>query len=130
MPTKLLISIVDDDESAREGTADLIKSMGFIAKAFPHAEGFLQSSSIQRTACLITDVRMPGITGLELHDRLVGSGNVIPTILVTAFPNDTDRARAMKAGVTCYLSKPFSDDDLLACIHTALKCDEAGARKP
>jgi FixJ family two-component response regulator len=130
MPTKLLISIVDDDESAREGTADLIKSMGFIAKAFPHAEGFLQSSSIQRTACLITDVRMPGITGLELHDRLVGSGNAIPTILVTAFPNDSDRARAMRAGVTCYLSKPFSEDDLLACIHTALKCDEAGVREP
>jgi FixJ family two-component response regulator len=129
MPTRLVISIVDDDESAREGTADLIKSMGFVAKAFPHGEGFLQSNSIQRTACLITDVRMPGMTGLELHDRLVRSGNDIPTILMTAFPNDRDRAQAMRSGVTCYLSKPFSEDDLLACIHTALKYDEAGQRE-
>jgi FixJ family two-component response regulator len=125
-----LISIVDDDESAREGTADLIKSMGFIAEAFPHANAFLQSTSIGRTACLIADVRMPGITGIELHDRLVGSGTAIPTILVTAFPNDRDRAHATRSGVTCYLSKPFAEDELLACIHTALKHDEADQGKP
>jgi FixJ family two-component response regulator len=130
MPTSLVISIVDDDESAREGTADLIKSMGFTAKAFPHAEAFLRSRTIRSTACLIADVRMPGITGLELHDRLVDSGKVIPTVLVTAFPNDRDRARAISAGVICYLSKPYSEDDLLACIHTALRYDEAGEREP
>jgi FixJ family two-component response regulator len=130
MPTKPVIAIVDDDESAREGTADLIKSMGFIAKAFPHAEGFLQSDSIRRTACLITDVRMPGMTGLELHERLVGSGNAVPTILVTAFPNDRDRTQAMRSGVTCYLTKPFSEDELLGCIHAALKYDEADKRIP
>ena len=126
MPTKPVISIVDDDESVREGTADLIKAMGFVARVFPHAEGFLRSRSIRRTACLIADVRMPGLTGLELHDRLVALGNVIPTILVTAFPNDRDRAQAISAGVICYLSKPFSEDDLLACIHSALKYDETG----
>jgi predicted ATPase/DNA-binding response OmpR family regulator len=119
MSTKLVIAIVDDDESAREGTADLIKSMGFIAKAFPHAGGFLQSDSIGCTACLITDVRMPGMTGLELQERLVRSGNVIPTILVTAFPNDRDRAQAMRSGITCYLTKPFSEDELLECIRVA-----------
>jgi FixJ family two-component response regulator len=124
MPTKPVISIVDDDESVRDGTADLIESMGFIARTFPHAEGFLQSDSIRCTACLITDVRMPGMTGLELHERLAAAGNVIPTILVTAFPNDRDRAQAMSAGVMCYLSKPFSEDDLLACIDVALKHDE------
>jgi FixJ family two-component response regulator len=130
MPTKPVIAIVDDDESAREGTADLIKSLGFIANAFPHAEGFLQSNSRRSTACLITDVRMPGMTGLELHERLVGSGNVIPTILVTAFPNDRDRTQAMRSGVTCYLTKPFSEDELLGCIHAALKYDEADKMKP
>jgi FixJ family two-component response regulator len=130
MPTGLVIAIVDDDESAREGTADLIKSMGFIAKAFPHAEGFLRSKNIRRTACLIADVRMPGMTGLELHDRLTGSGIVIPTILVTAFPNDRDRAQAVRSGVTAYLSKPFREEELLACIHTAVKYDEADKRKP
>ena len=129
MPTRPLISIVDDDESAREGTADLIKSMGYIAMAFSHASGFLQSKSIRRTACLIADVRMPGMTGIELHDRLVGSGNVIPTILVTAFPNERDRAQATRSGVTCYLSKPFNEDELLACIHAALKHNEAGQGK-
>jgi FixJ family two-component response regulator len=126
MPTKQVISIVDDDQSVREGTADLIKSMGFETKAFPHADGFLRSKSMRRTACLIADVRMPGMTGIELHDRLVGSGNLIPTILITAFPNDRDRAQAMRSGVTCYLSKPFSEDELLACFHAALKRDEPG----
>jgi FixJ family two-component response regulator len=130
MPTKPLIAIVDDDESAREGTADLIKSMGFIAKAFPHAEGFLQSDSIGRAACLITDVRMPGMTGLELHARLVASGNAIPTILVTAFPNDRDRQQAMQSGIICYLTKPFSEDELLDCIRVALKDDDAGKSIP
>jgi FixJ family two-component response regulator len=130
MPTKPVIAIVDDDESAREGTADLIKSMGFIANAFAHAEGFLQSDSMRCTACLITDVRMPGMTGLELHERLVGSGHVIPTILVTAFPNDRDRTQAMRSGVICYLTKPFSEDELLRCIHAALKDDEADKRTP
>jgi FixJ family two-component response regulator len=129
MPTKPLISIVDDDDSAREGTADLIKSMGFTAKEFSHAQGFLQSKSIRSTRCLIADVRMPGMTGIELHDRLVGSGNPIPTILMTAFPNDRDRTHAMRSGVTCYLSKPFAEDELLACIHAALKYDEADQRK-
>jgi FixJ family two-component response regulator len=130
MPTKLVIAIVDDDESAREGTADLIKSIGFVAKAFPHAEGFLQSDSIGCTACLITDVRMPGMTGLELHECLVRSGNAIPTILVTAFPNDRDRAQAMRYDITCYLTKPYSEDELLGCIRVALKDDDVGKRIP
>jgi FixJ family two-component response regulator len=129
MPADLVIAIVDDDKSAREGTTDLIKSMGFIAKAFPHAEGFLQSNSIRCTACLITDVRMPGMTGLELHELLLGSGHVIPTILVTAFPNDRDRTQVMQSGVICYLTKPFSENELLGCIHVALKYDEPGKRK-
>jgi len=129
MARKPVISIVDDDESAREGTADLIKSLGYIAREFSNAEGFLQSEAMRRTACLITDVRMPGLTGLELYDRLVGSGIAIPTILMTAFPNNRDRAHAMRSGVTCYLSKPFAEDELLACIHAALKDEQAARRK-
>jgi FixJ family two-component response regulator len=117
---KPVISIVDDDESVREGLTDLVKSMGFIAEAFQRAEDFLKSSRHHSTSCLIADVQMPDMTGLELYDGLVKSGNLIPTILITAFPSDRDRARALRSGVACYLVKPFNDDDLLACIHSAL----------
>ena len=80
-----MISIVDDDQSFREGTRDLIEAMGFVAETFRRAEDFLKADAIDSTSCLIADVQMPGMTGLELHDRLVGSGKVIPTILITAF---------------------------------------------
>ena len=125
MPRKQVIAIVDDDELAREGTIDLVKSMGFIAKAFGRAEDFLKSDYLHRSSCLIADVRMPGITGLELHNRLVESGNMTPTILITAFPNDRDRARARQAGAICYLAKPFNDEALLACVRSALEPREA-----
>jgi FixJ family two-component response regulator len=120
MSEKPLISIVDDDETVRATTMDLITSMGFAAKAFPHADDFLKSDVLHNTNCLIADMRMPGITGLELHSRLVESGNNIPTILITAFPDERDRARARQSGVRCYLVKPFEDDDLLKCVLSAL----------
>ena len=129
MPKKPVISIVDDDASVREGTMDLLKAMGFIAEAFSCAEEFLKSKRLHSTSCLIADVRMPGMTGLELHNRLVRSGNVIPTILITAFPNDRDQARALRAGLSCYLTKPFNEGDLLACIRSALERGEAGGRE-
>jgi FixJ family two-component response regulator len=116
-----MISIVDDDESAREGLIDLVKSMGFVAEAFQSAEDFLKSGQLHRTSCLIVDVQMPEITGLELHSRLVASGSAVPTVLITAFPNAKDRALALQSGVTCYLVKPINDDDLLECIHSVLK---------
>jgi DNA-binding NtrC family response regulator len=94
MPKKQVIAIVDDDELAREGTIDLVKSMGFIAKAFERAEDFLKSDYLHSSSCLIADVLMPGMTGIELHKRLVEAGNITPTILITSFPNDRDRARA------------------------------------
>lgn len=120
MPNELVISIVDDDQSVRAGTKDLLKAMGFIAKAFERADEFLRSDCLGDTCCLIADMRMPGMTGLELHNHLASSRHRIPTILITAFPNERDRKRAVKAGVACYLSKPFNEDELLACIHTAL----------
>jgi FixJ family two-component response regulator len=129
MPNKPVISIVDDDPSVREGTVDLLNSMGFIATPFQRADDFLKSNCLHSTSCLIADVRMPGITGLELHNRLVGSGNLIPTILITAFPHDRDRERALQAGVRCYLTKPFNEDDLLACIRSALEYRGAGGRE-
>ena len=125
MPKKQVIAIVDDDELAREGTIDLVKSMGFIAKAFERAEDFLKSDYLHSSSCLIADVRMPGVTGIELHNRLVESGNMTPTILITSFPNDRDRAHARQAGAICYLAKPFDDEDLLACVRSALEPREA-----
>jgi FixJ family two-component response regulator len=121
VPKEPVISIVDDDASVRVGTLDLIKSMGFVAEAFQSADDFLKSSSLPSTSCLIADVRMPGLTGLELHDRLVRSGRNIPTILITAFPKSRDRARAVQAGVIRYLAKPFNDSELLSAIQLALE---------
>jgi FixJ family two-component response regulator len=116
----LTISIVDDDQSVRDGIVDLIRARGFDAEAFERAEHFLQSSRLQHTSCLITDARMPGMSGLELYDRLLASGRSIPTIVITAFPRDTDRARALGAGVLCYLAKPVDEDELIACIKSAV----------
>ena len=116
-----VISIVDDDASVREGTMDLLSSMGFAAEAFESASDFLNSNRLYNTSCLIADVQMPGMTGIELHNHLVGSGNLIPTILITAFPNYRDRTRALKNGVRCYLTKPFNENELLDCIRGALK---------
>ena len=123
-----VISIVDDDESVREGLTDLVRSMGFIAEAFQRAEDFLKSPRLRRTSCLIADVQMPGMSGIELHGRLVQSGSPIPTVLMTAYPDDKARARALKAGVICYLTKPFSNDELLECIRTALELGNSGSK--
>jgi FixJ family two-component response regulator len=117
---KPLISVVDDDESMREAVRGLMKSLGYTAEAFASAEEFLNSRQVLRTSCLIADVQMPGMTGLELHRHLVGSGNKIPTILITAYPDDNARERALGDGVACYLSKPFDENDLLACIRSSL----------
>ncbi len=126
MTEGLLVSIVDDDPSVCEGLTDLMNSMGFDASAYRSAEEFLQSDSVGTTACLISDVQMSGIGGFELYDRLVKSGRKLPTILITAFPKDSDRTRAMKLGVRCYLAKPFSEADLLDCIRRATGAKDLG----
>jgi FixJ family two-component response regulator len=118
--TQTLISVVDDDESMREAIRGLMKSLGYTAVAFTSAEEFLSSCQIPRTSCLITDVQMPGITGLELHHRLLAAGKIIPTILITAYPDDSARERALGDGVVSYLSKPFDENDLLTCIRSSL----------
>jgi FixJ family two-component response regulator len=116
----IVIAVVDDDESVREAVAGLLKSLGYRPVAFRSAEDFLNSRQGHGAACLIADVQMPGMTGPELHDRLVAAGEPIPTILVTAYPDETLRERALRAGVKGYLPKPFSEDDLLGCIRSAL----------
>jgi FixJ family two-component response regulator len=98
----------------------LMKSLGFAAETFASAEEFLASDSRNQAVCLITDMQMPGLTGLGLHDRLLASGRPVPTIMITAYPDERVRARAMQAGVVCYLVKPFNESDLLACIQTVL----------
>jgi FixJ family two-component response regulator len=120
MPDASIISIVDDDASVREGLADLVSSMGFQAKTFRRAEHFLKSHWLRNTSCLIADVQMPEMTGLELYSALVDSGIKMPTILITAFPNNDDRDRALDAGVSCYLTKPFEKGELITCIRSTL----------
>jgi FixJ family two-component response regulator len=119
--TKPLISVVDDDESMREAVRGLMKALGYTAEAFASAEDFLSSSQVPCTSCLIADVQMPGMTGIELHRHLMASGKTIPTILITAYPDDSARERALSDGVVCYLSKPFDESDLLSCIRSSLR---------
>jgi FixJ family two-component response regulator len=115
-----MISIVDDDESIREATEAQMRSLGFDAQAFASATDFLTSPRVGDTSCLVADIHMPHMTGVELYRRLVESGYAIPTILITAYPDDDIRTRAMADGVICYLVKPFDEEDLLRCVRLAL----------
>jgi FixJ family two-component response regulator len=119
------VAIVDDDESVRDTTKDLLDSAGLCAATFDSAESFLQSRNVRATRCLVADMRMPGMTGLELHGHLAASGTPIPTVLITAYPDERVRSRALSMGVICFLAKPFSPEDLLTCIETALRVDRA-----
>ena len=120
MPEAPLVAIVDDDTSMREATSNFLQAAGLSTATFGDATSFLQSSDRCSTACLITDVQMPGITGFELHARLVASGEGIPTVLITAYLDDTVRMRAQAAGMVCCLGKPFAPDELLDCVREAL----------
>jgi FixJ family two-component response regulator len=125
---KPLISIVDDDELIRDAATGLIKSLGYNAVAFASAEDFLSSRQLSQTACLIADINMPEMSGLDLHRQLSASGKPIPTVLITAYPDDGVRKRALSAGVIGYLTKPFEEDDLLACVRSALTRAGGGKR--
>jgi FixJ family two-component response regulator len=114
-----MISIVDDDLSVREALKDLIRSMGFAVATFACAEEFLCSDVLAQTGCLITDMRMPGMSGLELHMRLQDKGTPVPMILITAFADEKEKARALQAGVVGYLTKPFNESELLGRIRSA-----------
>ena len=119
-----LIAIVDDDASVCEAIQGLVEAFGFTAEAFSSAEEFLQSERLNDTACLITDVQLPGMSGLQLQDHLSVLGLRIPIIIITAFPGD-DR-RALAAGAICFLRKPVIKEDLLTCIRVALGRGHSG----
>jgi FixJ family two-component response regulator len=118
--TRQLVSVVEDDRFFRESMGRLVRSLGYAVEAFSSAADFLASPRVAATACLIADVHMPAMTGLELYRRLLDTGQAIPTILVTAYPNDTDRACAESDGVLCYLRKPVDEDVLIECLRAAL----------
>jgi len=120
LPDRLLISIIDDYQPCRDSMRRLIRSLGYAADVFSSAADFLASRRLSETACLIADIHMPAMTGLELYRHLIAAGHRIPTILVTADPNDADRARALKDGVLCYLGKPVDEQLLSQCLRAAL----------
>jgi FixJ family two-component response regulator len=121
MPQQPLISIVEDDQPFRESMQKLVRALGYTVKAFPSAADFLASPLLPETACLVTDVQMPGMTGVELHKHIIDAGYAIPTILVTAYPDEAVRKRALKNGVVCYLYKPVDDEHLERCLRSALE---------
>ena len=125
MSNQLLISIVDDDEHFRESMRRLMRSLSYRVAVFSSAADFLASAHLSETSCLIADVHMPAMTGVELHHHLIEAGHRIPTILVTAYPRDVERVRAMNDGVLCYLRKPVDEQNLLQCLRAALRPSEA-----
>jgi FixJ family two-component response regulator len=114
------ISIVDDDESVREALKSFLKSAGFEAEAFASAEELLSSGHLSGAACLILDVRMPGMSGVELQDRLTASQERVPIIFISAHADDEARERALASGAVDFLQKPFSDEALLNAIEAAV----------
>ena len=121
---KKLVSVVEDDRFFRESMGRLMRSLGYTVEAFPSAADFLASPRLDETACLIADVHMPGMTGIELNRHLIDAGYAIPTILVTAYPNDIDQDRALKDGIICYLRKPVDEQHLSRCLRAALTSGE------
>ena len=117
-----MISIVDDDDDdfVRESLRDLIESLGYDVATFESAERFLKATCLAETSCLITDLQMPGLSGLDLQGRLMADGHRLPIIFVTAFPDEKFRVRAMRAGAVGFLSKPFDESLLISCLDSAL----------
>jgi FixJ family two-component response regulator len=115
-----VVTIIDDDHSVLVATQLLVTSFGFETRAFSSAEEFLQSSSLDETACLVSDIHMPTISGIELQRVLRSQGRDIPTILMTAFSNENVKSRALAGGAVCFLMKPFDARTLLGCIKNAL----------
>jgi FixJ family two-component response regulator len=121
---RALVSVVEDDQFFRESMRRLMRSLGYTVEVFSSAADFLASPHLSETTCLIADVQMPGMTGLDLNRSIIDTGHPIPTILVTAYPNDIDRARAMNAGVVCYLGKPLDENLLRECLREVVGCEK------
>jgi FixJ family two-component response regulator len=124
MPKAMLVSVVEDDRFFRESMRRLMRSLGYTVEAFSSAADFLASPRLVETACLIADVHMPAMTGVELHKHLMEVGCAIPTILITAYPNDVDRACALNDGVVCYLRNPVDETHMMRCLRAAFPSAE------
>jgi FixJ family two-component response regulator len=122
------ISVVDDDQFFRASMRRLVTSLGYVVKEFVSAADFLASPESAETACLIADIHMPEMTGVELYGHLIDEGRAIPTILVTGHPDDVERARVLSDGVVCYLNKPIIEKLLVECLHLALRSGEPVGR--
>ena len=122
------ISIVDDDESVRAATGSLVRSLGFKAHTFASANEFLRSRHVDETSCLIADVKMPGINGIELQGLVHAGGRRTPIIFITAFPEERIRVRAMRAGAIGFLSKPFDATALIKCLDLAFQTNDSAAQ--
>jgi FixJ family two-component response regulator len=129
MPKASLVSVVEDDQFFRESMRRLMRSLGYTVEAFSSAADFLASPRLSETAVLIADVHMAAMTGVELHRHLVDARCAIPTILVTAYPDDVVRARALSDGVVCYLRKPVDEKHLIRCLRAALPSGEPPEEK-
>jgi FixJ family two-component response regulator len=116
-----LVAIIDDEESVRATTDSLVRSLGYIVHTFASAEEFLQSDRLNDFACVMTDVQMSGMSGVQLQDDLRNQGYAVPFIFFTAFPDEKTRAHALAAGAVCYLTKPFAGDSLVQCLLAAVK---------
>jgi FixJ family two-component response regulator len=116
-----MIAIVDDYDAVREATERLVRSIGYNVSTFASAEEFLKSKQFSNTSCIITDLQMPGLSGLDLQDQLIARDHRIPIILITGYPDENVQARAMKAGAVAFLSKPVNPDHLLGYLGKALK---------
>ena len=123
-----MITVIDDDKSVRDSLRDLVQSLGFTVTTFESAEDFLRSGCLGLTACVVTDVRMPGMSGIELQHRLLTDGDRTPMVFVTSYPEEAVRARALKAGALGFLRKPFDDASLIDCLNRALGDHQAGER--
>ena len=123
-----LISIVDDDSLAREGICELVDSLGYKGVTFESANHFLQSGQILETTCLITDLQMPGLNGLELQEALRSRGYQTPVIVITGYPNEKYRSRAFANGAVGFLSKPFNEQCLIECLDAAINLRSSQAR--
>jgi FixJ family two-component response regulator len=120
-----LISIVDDDPSFGDSLRRLLKSLDYAVAVFTSGAEFLASHQLAATACLVADIHMPEMTGVELYNHLIERGHAIPTILVTAFPDDRVRKRMLNLGVECYLGKPLVETALIDCLRSAVARGEA-----
>lgn len=120
MPKNSLVSIIDDDLSVREATTSLLESHGYLTATFASAEEFLGSERLQDTSCLVSDVRMPGVNGVDLQRRMIDAGHRIPTIFMTAYPEEHLRAAALDGGALAFLTKPVSEECLISCLQGAL----------